>query len=630
MNKRKTLSVILCALTVGAMAQTALKVNRALVPANGNFYLLSQSDVPMPPMPFDPYPGLQVYSLGDNRFVIDDRSVVAAKEALRELREMSPADEPGIPGEGGSTDGGAFSPMDTSYMTNGSLWIEIASVDLPDNQITLLFHNTTNTLYYQWLSKTDLVNQAYWTFGDFLQGNAFTNATLFNPIPMTQPINFFRGVEGFPVVSLQSVYGDLLRPASTNAFVNYGYFVFGISDMLSSNLDVVYTIGGTATNGVDYAAISNSVPFPPYNNVEGVNIQPLYAPGPVFDETVILTVVLTNGYVVNPSEYTGTMMIYNNWDYQTVSNLTLATPTGIDYNPVLTNLVVSVNGNYSNTNNFVRLGTNSSGTLTVANWSGVQNLQDEVKVAVVINTTNGFTNGDMYFGNGTGVGKLAADGTANPNWGVLSDGSYANTFPLRGGLYVDRTGTFSNNLIVVVSDDDSPGTNKGVWEVDAQAHATLLAGIPASHLEGVVTLTNDVDQWGPWAGKIITGDEIESILYAIDTNGVVTSFTTSNLWYRGGIRSEDFDIIPTNQDLYICSPTYGNIYKLSRNYFTNYVGDLLITQAGETGPNPGLFIVSWDNSITNFVVRSISYDNHYNEEFEHASFAPIDLPAVSP
>jgi hypothetical protein len=104
----------------------AVKVNRALVPTTGNFYLLSQSGTPMPPMPFDPYPGCQVYSLGNNNYAIDDRVVAAAKQALR---EMSPADEPGIPGNGGSTDGGSFSPMDTSYMTNGSLWIEITGVD---------------------------------------------------------------------------------------------------------------------------------------------------------------------------------------------------------------------------------------------------------------------------------------------------------------------------------------------------------------------------------------------------------------------------------------------------------------------------------------------------------------------
>lgn len=121
MIKKKIFIVIVCALAVSSLAQMAVKVNRALVPTTGNFYLLSQSGTPMPPLPFDPYPGCTVYSLGDNRFAIDDRVVAAARQALR---ETSAADEPGIPGEGGSTDG-VFLPMDTSYLTNGSLWIEI-------------------------------------------------------------------------------------------------------------------------------------------------------------------------------------------------------------------------------------------------------------------------------------------------------------------------------------------------------------------------------------------------------------------------------------------------------------------------------------------------------------------------
>ena len=91
---------------------------------------------------------------------------------------------------------------------------------------------------------------------------------------------------------------------------------------------------------------------------------------------------------------------------------------------------------------------------------------------------------------------------------------------------------------------------------------------------GLLTLPNDVARWGPWAQKIITGNENASKIYAIATNGVVTEFFL-------GIDPEDFDIIPANADLYVPDPGNGRILKVPRTFFTNYVGDLLITQAGE-------------------------------------------------
>jgi hypothetical protein len=36
---------------------------------------------------------------------------------------------------------------------------------------------------------------------------------------------------------------------------------------------------------------------------------------------------------------------------------------------------------------------------------------------------------------------------------------------------------------------------------------TRLVNLTNTHLEGVITLTNDVAKWGSWAGKITTGAE---------------------------------------------------------------------------------------------------------------------------
>lgn len=113
------------------------------------------------------------------------------------------------------------------------------------------------------------------------------------------------------------------------------------------------------------------------------------------------------------------------------------------------------------------------------------------------------------------------------------------------------------------------------------------------------------------------------LIYAISTNGTVESFDL-------GIAAEDFDIIKPGQDLY-CLAVAGpvSLRKISSSLLTNYWGDLLITQEGAVGPdnNGRLFIVHWNNSNTNFVVRSLTEGSEW---FEHVTFAPINLPAHQP
>jgi hypothetical protein len=75
------------------------------------------SDSDSAPLPFDPYPGCTVYSLGSDIYLIDDRTVAAAKAALD---EMSPT--PATSSEE------SFAPL-YSFSTNG-LWIELTSIEV--------------------------------------------------------------------------------------------------------------------------------------------------------------------------------------------------------------------------------------------------------------------------------------------------------------------------------------------------------------------------------------------------------------------------------------------------------------------------------------------------------------------
>ncbi|TAL06412.1 MAG: hypothetical protein EPO07_01865 [Verrucomicrobia bacterium] len=140
-------------------------------------------------------------------------------------------------------------------------------------------------------------------------------------------------------------------------------------------------------------------------------------------------------------------------------------------------------------------------------------------------------------------------------------------------------------------------------------------------------MTNDVQKWGPWAGGLITGAESEHDellhpsprIYAVSPSGGVS-------FVKLGIAPEDFDLIKSNQDLYISAYNDGMILKLSRNWLTNYIGDMLVTQEGLSPFAPAVFIAKWNPTNSAFETRRISAPAFANSGFEHATFAPINLP----
>jgi hypothetical protein len=352
-----------------------------------------------------------------------------------------------------------------------------------------------------------------------------------------------------------------------------------------------------------------------------------------FDEFVTVTLILTNGYVVDPLHFSTNILISDNFGSNVLTVVTeLQGADGIDYSPTTHSLITSANREHippGEPFNFARIFTNGVSTnLFVTNWSGIYGLTDEIKLAIPKNTASGFTVGDMYFGTGINgiVGKLSADGTvSNLNCFELTT-DHTNTDTLiRGSLYIDDSGSFGGDLIAVTGAGEFQGG--GVWRVPSSGAAALLTTISNTHLEGVITLTNDVAKWGPFAGKIITGGESITneygfncpLVYAISTNGNVQSF---NL----GIAPEDFDIVKPNQDLY-CLDEGDSLKKISSTLLTNYWGDLLITEEGafSVPENEGhLYIVHWDNANTNFVVRRILNMGRW---LEHVTFAPINLPS---
>jgi len=226
------------------------------------------------------------------------------------------------------------------------------------------------------------------------------------------------------------------------------------------------------------------------------------------------------------------------------------------------------------------------------------------------------------------VGYVSANGSvSNLTWVELANPTGSSL--LRGGFHIDDSGSFGGDLIVVSGSGTTTFSNTA-WRLQPNTSNTVAAKIEAAHFEGVVTLTNDVAKWGPWAGKIITGDENLIHIFAIDPSGAADSFGLE-------IRPEDFDVIPSEQDLYACDPAgevagLGLVIKLNRSFFSNnnYIGDLVITQAGEAGSDPGgIFVIGWDGD--NFVTTRVRYKlEDLSRGLEHVTFAPINLPQLTP
>ncbi|MBI3880676.1 MAG: hypothetical protein HY301_11525 [Verrucomicrobia bacterium] len=563
------------------------------------------------------------------------------------------------PDELGGGGGGRMSMMsEVAGFTGGDVFLSTELFLEPrgySNDATYLtLHNTATNMSYQLLWKFDFNNETNWHAGQTVTGNgsnldftpvpAYGHQKMFFAVTTNSPantvsINFTNGI-ATNAVEPDSTNSDpglvvvlrVARTGSTNAALPVFFNLSG-SAAYTNDYSLQYTNGTAVTNGTIVIPAGAT-------NIDLV-VQPVDDQVAEFDESVVVLLMSHGGYFVDTNHAMVQFLIEDNPGtnlFELVYH-DMPTPVGIDYHPVSNALILSVNFNSNGYYpNFYIVTTNDAGDDVVAdNWSSIIGLTNEIKLAVVQTTTNGFTAGDMYFGTGTNgvVGKLSADGTTwNLKWLTLPDTNGSNTL-LRGGLYVDQTGVFGNDLIVVTGGFADEGGQ--VWRISQTnglaTNAVLLANLadnPYPHLEGVTTLPDDPLTYGPWAGKIITGAESaqntngapQPRIYTITPGGIVAT----NYW---GISPEDFDLIQPNQDLYAVSETLSLLEKVSRSRFTNHLNDLLVTQSGEIigFANAQLVIVHWDS--TN-LLHYQTVIPHTNGALEHVTFAPLDLPVPPP
>ncbi|MGI0022827.1 MAG: hypothetical protein ACRD9Q_08210 [Nitrososphaeraceae archaeon] len=250
-------------------------------------------------------------------------------------------------------------------------------------------------------------------------------------------------------------------------------------------------------------------------------------------------------------------------------------PIGIDHHEegAVDRVVMSVYYSTGIPDNFVLVA--SDGTQTP--FTTVSGFTDEVKIATA-RTGSVFPAGTMFTGNGNDgeIVKISPDGTTvlDP-WVTLSG---AGNGLIRGSLYVDRTGVYGGDLIVVTTAGE-------VWRINSAGTPTFIADVDV-HLEGVVTVPSDAS-YGPLSGKIIAGAEVPGLLYAFDSAGLDATYDVD-------VNIEDIDHITGTENFYGVNYGTSNLLGSPASDFAPYAGEILLTEEFHSGS--GLYHLFWDGS----------------------------------
>jgi hypothetical protein len=250
-----------------------------------------------------------------------------------------------------------------------------------------------------------------------------------------------------------------------------------------------------------------------------------------------------------------------------------------------------------------------------AQFSALSGVTDEVKIATVrAGNTGGFTAGDLFVGNGIDgqVVRISNNGATITNpWANLPG---VNNGLMRGGLYVDRTGVYGDDLIVVTDTGE-------VWRINSAGAPTFIADVNV-HLEGVVTVPNAA-QYGPLAGKIIAGAEEQGRLYIFDATGA-SSFITP------GVNIEDIDHITGTENFYGVNFGTSRLLGAPASDFAPYAGEILLTQETHAGGTSGLYHLFWNGLSLQALQIPATVTTGVIGQWEHVTFSSAGIREIPP
>ena len=115
-------------------------------------------------------------------------------------------------------------------------------------------------------------------------------------------------------------------------------------------------------------------------------------------------------------------------------------------------------------------------------------------------------------------------------------------------VWVDDTGVWGGDLIAVES--ASSGNQANIWRINSKGQPSfitqLTGGFDPDSGGAITTVPNNVEKYGPWAGKI-PSIPISITIFAVDTNGSWAVYDWASLGSGGAI--EDIRIIPENEGI---------------------------------------------------------------------------------
>jgi hypothetical protein len=284
-------------------------------------------------------------------------------------------------------------------------------------------------------------------------------------------------------------------------------------------------------------------------------------------------------------------------------------PIGIDYHESTGTVVMSVN--YPSGSPYVLETVLADGSHR--SFSGYGGLTDEVKIATARSgNPAGFATGELFVGNGLDgeIVRVDPSGTSVINPWVTLPGTSNGL--MRGSLYVDRTGEWGGDLVVVT-------TLGQVWRVNSSGTPVLVASLPGVHLEGLVTVPNSPSRYGPIAGRILAGAEGEGLLYAFAADG---SYLALNL----GVLVEDIDIINPGENFFGVNFGSSRLIGVSGSEWAPMAGDILLTQ--ESVSRVGLYILRYNGSSLEVTELTAAPGSASIAQWEHVTFANAGIQEV--
>src|SRR5215216_2702887 len=275
---------------------------------------------------------------------------------------------------------------------------------------------------------------------------------------------------------------------------------------------------------------------------------------------------------------------------------------GVDYHASSRKLLLSANTPGGQPNNFETVAADGSRAV----FSNVAGLNGALLIATSRDegqgmSRGGFPAGELFTSTGVpgAIARVNASGATVQNpWVTLPNETGAIS-----GLYLDRTGVFGGDLLVVT-------TTGGVWRVNGAAVATKVAGLD-TRLAGVASLPDDPDRYGPWSGKILAGAKDHSLVYAIDAAGQSSSMQL-------GVQPQDIDVVPAQENFFAVDTVGRKVWGASEGAFAGIIGDILVTQQA-----PGVITrLRWNG------VEFVGSELATAAEFKQVAFAPAGINPV--